>query len=110
MPEAEYADDPTILDAHVLWRRVRPGWWHYDEQLGRYRPNSDSFQDSNDGTPMSVFLAEVSLMLGKGPESCLLSHAGYGLVSITAQDARDAGLGISRAPRPGEEAHAYVFG
>ncbi len=110
MTDADYQDDPTILDEHILWRRIRPGWWHYDDNLGRYRPNSDSFKDSNDGSPMSVFLSEVALAAGQDAQSCLIGHGGYGLVFMTARDVRAAGMGISRAPKPGEEAHAFVFG
>jgi hypothetical protein len=104
-------DDPTIEDAHPLWRRIPPGRWTYDHNLGRARPNSDCFRyspaDPHTGIrhPMSVVLgAEVESV-----EAALGGHADFKLVSFTAARARQLALGAARDPQPDLQAHALVF-
>ena len=74
------------------------------------RPASAAFDDSSDGSPMSVVLESKAIELGRGPNDVLLGHAGFGLVRFQAGIARACGQGIARDPTPDEPAHAVVFG
>jgi hypothetical protein len=99
-----YQDDESIGDDSALWRRIRPDWAIYDENLGRRRPTSQAFQNRGDG--MSVLLgAEV-----ESPEVAVESVPGYGLVSFTAGLVRQLDQLVARDPTPEEAAHALVVG
>jgi len=99
-------DDAAIPDEAVLWRRVPPWHFFYDENLGRVRPSSAAFEDDTDGNPMSVVLAAES----KGSDSVLAGHVGYALAAFTVGLARQCQQGIVRDLLPDEPAHALVFG
>jgi hypothetical protein len=110
MPNAGYANDPTILNPSELWRRIPPRWIVPDENLGGLRPSSAAFDNHSDGSPMSILLADVLAGLGRGPDTVLLGHENYALASITAGLARECGQGVARDPLPEEPAHGLVFG
>src|SRR5882724_4978871 len=110
MSAAEYAKDKTILDEADLYRRIPPNQIVRDENQGILRPSSQAFEDSRDGTPMSVVLADVLSAAGRAPESVLIRLEGFALASITAGLARDCGQGVARDPTDDEPAHALVFG
>jgi hypothetical protein len=110
MSSPEYIDDDTILNEAELYRRVPPQWLVRDENLGTVRPSSQAFQDSPNGSPMSVTLADVLSAAGREPSSVLSGHQGFGLVAITAGLARECQQGIMRDPTEEEPAHALVFG
>lgn len=107
MAGPEYTDDSTIQNNDELWRRIPP--WHLvpDEKLSQRRISSAAFDDSPDGSPMSVVLANES----RGPNSVLRGHEeGFTLASITAGLARECSQGVARKPLTEEPAHAVVFG
>jgi hypothetical protein len=108
MDSTNYEDDPTIADGEILWRRVCPTWIVPDSNLGGRRLSSQAFENSKDGSPMSVFLAALVLRSGRGPAD--LVFPGYGMVSITAGLARVSGQRVCRDPLPEEPAHALVAG
>ena len=110
MSAAEYTDDDTILREVELYRRIPPEWLVRDQNLGIVRPSSQAFQDSRDGTPMSVALSDVLLAAGREPGSVLAGLEGFALASITAGLARECRQGIQRDPIQEEPAHAFVFG
>ena len=105
-----YADDPTIRDDAVLWRRIPP--WHliFDANLRRWRPKSAAFEDHPNGTPMSVYLADMMEATGRGPDDALTGHQAFALAGISAGLARSTGQQVAREPLPGEPAHAVVVG
>lgn len=105
-----YVDDVAIPDSAVLWRRIPPAWVVPDENHGGRRVTSAAFDDSRDGSPLSVLLAYVVFETDRGPENVLCGFAGYGLASITAGDARRCDQGVMATPLPDEPAHASVFG
>jgi hypothetical protein len=105
-----YRDDPSIEDTSALWRRIHPKQVIQDRNLGRWRPSSAAFQDSSNGSPMSVMLAEIVEETGRGPREVLFAHPGYRLASIEAGLARRCEQGVARDPLPIEPAHAVVFG
>jgi hypothetical protein len=106
----QYTDDATITNEAKLWRRVPP--WHFvlDENQGRVRPSKAAFDDDEDGSPMSVVLAEIVVASGRGPSNILIGHAGFALASISAGLVRSKNQGVVKDPRPEEPAHAVVFG
>lgn len=106
MAGPKYTDDQTIQNDDELWRRVPPWWLVSDEMLSQPRISSAAFDDSPNGSPMSVVLANES----RGPESVLEGHKGFALVSITAGLARECSQGVAREPLREEPAHAVVFG
>lgn len=105
-----YRDDPTILDDAALWRRIPPQHFVPDPNLGVVRPSSAAFEDSPDGSPMSVFLAEIVEKTGRKADDTLVGHAGYALSAFTAGLARHCKQGVACDPEPAEPAHAVVFG
>lgn len=108
--ESSYVDGLTIGDDALLWRRVPPKCFIYDENKQSWRPSSAVFDDHPDGSPMSVVLAQEALDAGRNAESILRGHEGFGLVCFTAGLAREQKQGIVRKPLPEEPAHAEVFG
>ena len=103
----DLSDDPTIPDSGELWRRIFPGWWIPDQdEPGHFRLSTQAFEDSKDGTPMSVTLAAES----PGQGFILANFEGYGLASFTAGHARKCDQILQRAPTPEDPAHGYVVG
>jgi len=103
-------DDATIVDASELWRRIHPGWVVPDENTGGMRASSAAFDNSPDGSPTSVLLADIVRGTGRTPGDVIAEFDGYALSSITAGQARGCKQGIARDPLPSEPAHAHVFG
>ncbi len=106
MSAAEDADDLTIPDDAVVWRRVPPYHVIYDDNLGRHRPTSDAFKDDPDGEPMSVALADSC----DEPATVLQGHEGFALAGMTAGFLRQHSQKIVRKPTPEEPWHAVVIG
>jgi hypothetical protein len=110
MADPTYVDDPTIANDANLWRRVPPAWIVRDENRGGYRPSSQAFHDSQDGSPMSVLISETMAADGRGPQDAIADHPGFFLASFTAGEARSLAQGVSRTPTATEPAHGSVFG
>ena len=100
------ADDPTIPDPAKLWRRIFPKWWIQDKNTGGNRLSTQAFEDSKNGTPMSVTIAAES----PGQDQMLARYEGYGLASLIAADARKCAQALQRAPTSEDPAHTYVVG
>ena len=105
-----YVDDKTISNDADLWRRIHPAWAVSDENRGGWRVSSAAFDDSRDGSPLSVLLAEIVRATGRVPADVVARFEGHGLASFTAGIARARDQGIARSPTPDEPAHASVFG
>jgi len=104
---AEYEDDPTVPDDEILYRRVRREQWHWAEG----RPQSGAFDDSPDGSPMSVALHSLMIAANMKPEDLLDGHPEFGLVKFTAELARSLSLAVTaNPPIAGEPAHGWVAG
>src|SRR5262245_34131208 len=103
-------DDTSISDAALLWRRIPPWHFIYDQNSQRWRPSSAAFADDPDGGPMSVVLADAILAAGRTAVSVLTGHDGYGLVAVPVSLVRECSQGVVRDPLPQEPAHAFVFG
>jgi len=110
MENHEYIDDPAIPNSEDLWRRIHPLWAVPDNNSGGWRVSSAAFDDSTDGSPLSVLLATVVAKTHRTADDVITHYAGYFLASITAGTAREYGQGIDPTPTPDEPAHASVFG
>jgi len=102
-PAASFVDDQTVADADELWRRIPPDQWKPEGD--GFRVSSGAFQDSSDGTPMSVSLGKDNT-----PQNVLADHPGCCLAAVLAGEARAVKQGISRAPTEKDPHHTYVFG
>jgi hypothetical protein len=67
---------------------------------------SPAFDNSPDGSGTSVDIVEA---IGQY-EKTLQGHEGFGLVCLTVEQIRSVGLGIKRAPIPGNPQHAILLG
>jgi hypothetical protein len=106
-----YQDDPNISDDVRLFRRLPREWVIRDDNLNCFRPSSQAFNDSQDGSPMSVFREDVLISEHREPTSVLTgTYSGYGLAFLRAGVVRENGQGVAPDPLPDETAHALVFG
>ena len=106
------ADDLTIPDSAILWRRVRYDQTSFDHDQRRLRPSSKAFQDVEQGgvKALSVFLAEIEHAAGHTAGDILRNHPDFGLVAVTAGVMRACGLTIVRNPTQENPGHAHVVG
>jgi hypothetical protein len=91
MPAPE--DDPVAIPNETrLFRRISPSMIVYDSNLGERRPTSQNFQDSTDGTPMSVYAENLAKAHGESPEHFLQGRwSAWYLVAVTAGRMRELG-------------------
>ena len=106
---SEPSDDRTIVNVAVLWRRIHPRWIVSSEDEGG-RVSSAAFDNSPDGSPTSVLLADIVAQTGRSAIQILAEFPGYALASLAAGQARSCRQGIARDPLSEESAHAIVFG
>lgn len=107
MPGSEHADDATIEDGNLLWRRVpdSPSFLTFDRSLGHHRVASSAFDDDRDDDPMSVFVARATSL-----EIVLHGHEEFGVVAFSAGFARSQGQAIYFSPDDGPQGHAKDAG
>lgn len=103
-------DDATIADDSELWRRIHPDWIVPNQNIHGLRVSSAAFDNSKDGSPTSVLMADLVQETGRDAQNVLAGFEGYALASITAGQARHCNQGVARDPLPEEPAHAYIFG
>lgn len=117
-PSSVYDDDPTIGDDELLYRMVTRANTNYENDVA-VRGATNAFQDISPdrldqvGTPavaVSVFL-ESELSASGLSSVDLVERWGkeYGVVSVTACDARQQDQGIVRWPTDDQPAHAMIF-
>jgi hypothetical protein len=108
--EIVFEDDPSIEADDPVWRRIPPGWWTFDHNVGRVRPASGCFQYSTDKETGKKHPMSVTLGKGLTPEKALAGqHKGFKLVGWTAGYLRSLELGVSRQDMPDIIAHGLVF-
>jgi hypothetical protein len=105
-----YEDDLSIGNDVRLFRRIHPSCIVMDENLNCLRPSSQAFNDSQDGTPMSVNREDILKQENRDPASLLTGFNEWGLAALTAGRMRENGQGIGPDPLPDERSHALVFG
>jgi hypothetical protein len=64
-------DDPSIGPDTVLWRRIPPEWIVPHADGKGLRISSAAFDDSKDGDPMSVYIADVVEATGGSVDTVL---------------------------------------
>lgn len=99
-----------IANETVLLRRVHPNWFAGE---GANRTiTSQAFQDSADGTSMSMHVERRLIDAGLTAFAALDGFDGYGLVSLTAGQLRAEGFTIEWDPDDGDgprgQAHVVV--
>ena len=96
-------DDKTIDNDTLLYRRVmnqpnppvRQIVWDGNKRC--WRPSSVAFTD-NRGSPMSIAIGDTLEKEGLEPDSVLIGHENFSLVSFPAKIPRDKKLGVIRKP------------
>src|SRR5260370_18038585 len=106
----KFPDDPSILGATDLLRRIPPQHFYFDQNLNRLRPSSAAFEDDGDGDPMSVYLSSVLTAETREPSTVLAGHEGYALASITAALPREHLQTCHLHPLPEQATHAFGGG
>lgn len=111
----EEADDPRIAGQAELWRRINPdgNWIKFDKNLGRWRPTSIAFRNSDD-LRLSVYIAQIALHTGRTRETALGDYPAYGIAAFPAALARESGQSICFDPALEDGrvdfAHAHIVG
>ena len=103
-PGDVYDHDETISPETKVLRRIPPD--KIVEGDPNQRPQSGNFSNHRNGTGTSVSI----WVEGTDPLNLLAEHEGFGVVSLTVRDIRDAGLGIIRAQSPDDPHHAHIQG
>ncbi|MEE8435807.1 MAG: hypothetical protein V3S64_13570 [bacterium] len=104
-------DDPTIKDDWMLYRRIVSDWFVPDPKTpsGR-RITSQAFNDSSDGTSMSIQIEQEMENFGLTIEDILKNYPDLGLASFSAGFARSQKQGVIRKPLDMDPAHGEVVG
>jgi len=105
-----YEDDLSIRDHIRLFRRIHPDWIVWDENLNCYRPSSQAFNDSKDGSPMSVHREDILEGENREPGIVLAGFNDWALAALSAGTLRQNKQGIASDPLPDDRSHALVFG
>jgi hypothetical protein len=105
MPGRVFQDDPSILAAEVLFRRIPRSWVNWDE-AGNPSISSAAFKDEE----LSIYIESVMTAEHRPPTDAIRNYFGYGLASITAAQARDQNQAVARDPEESEPAHGVVYG
>jgi hypothetical protein len=110
-------DDPkTIPNETRLFRRINPVYTVYDSNRKERRPTSQNFQDSRDGSPMSVFAENIAIAHGEVPAGFLRSRwAEWFLAAVPAGWMRENGQKVypdpyNQDPDDSFASHAAVEG
>lgn len=93
-----------------MLRRVPPKQFIFDQNMGRLRPSSATFEDDDDGSPMSMYRRTVIDATGGNVERVMVGHVGYGLVGLSAGDLRSRDQTVHSDPLNNEPAHAVICG
>src|SRR5690349_7892727 len=110
-------DDPaSIPDETRLFRRISPYWVVYDKNRKERRPTSQNFDDSQDGTPMSVYAENIAIAHGEKPDDFLKGHwSAYFLAAVRAGSMRQQGQRVypdphNQDPDDSHPSHSAVAG
>lgn len=101
----------TVADEVLLYRRVHPDRTRLDERRGCNRLASAAFTEASH--EVSIDLGDALKANGRTPESTLDGFSvddGWGLVQISAGDARAAGAMVCRNPLDDNPCHGLVVG
>ncbi len=110
---ARSRDDPLAIPNDTkLFRRIDPTQIVYDANRRERRPSSQNFQDSQDGSPMSVFAENIASANGESPTDFLKGRwESFYLAAVTAGWMRECGQDVYPDPDnqdPGDRFHSHV--
>jgi hypothetical protein len=105
-----FPDDATIDNGVELLRRIPPGHFHFDDNLGRWRPSSAAFEDDDDGDPMSVYRRDIIEVDCGTTRRIMVGHEGYALASLTAGQIRSKEQTVHPDPLSSEPSHTQICG
>lgn len=105
-----YVDDPQIGNTASLLRRVP--WWHivWDNNTKKWRASSAAFENSDDGSPMSVRVRPLLEEMGLDLASVLADYPDFGLAEFPAGEARAKQQVVALQEVHDEPAHGAVAG
>jgi hypothetical protein len=106
--DGEVPDDSTIANECRLFRRISAQYVTAEGE--HFRISSQAFNNSSDGSGMSVWLEDTMQELGLSPADALVGHDHTWLVALTAGNMRHERQGVVRTPEPAEPAHGEVLG
>jgi serine/threonine protein kinase HipA of HipAB toxin-antitoxin module len=95
-----HADDLTIPDEEVLWRRISPESFREDPQTGIIRASDSAFRTGS----LSVHIASLA-----DKKTILEKYPTERLTAFTAGAARKNGCIVMRAPEVDDPSHALVL-
>ena len=117
-PGGIYEDDLSIPDEELLYRLIRAPNTRFESGIAT-GPQSNAFQDAPAlriaelGVPavaVSIYLESEMTKTGMTPRGLVDRwDSTYGVASLTAGEARAAGQGIVRWPKPLEPEHGMIF-
>lgn len=110
-------DDPVrIPNGTRLFRRIDPTMIVFDKDRKELRPTSQNFQNSKDGTPMSVFAENVAIEHGETANDFLRGMwSGWYLVAVPSEWMRQNNQKVyldpaNQDPEDWHPSHAAVAG
>ena len=107
MADPPFVDDATISDDDHVLRRIPKNQRVTDPKVpGGIRPSSGAFDDSSDGSPLSMTLASECV----DPASLIEGFEEAGVVRVSVRELRALGQGFVRDPTDDDPAHVLVFG
>jgi hypothetical protein len=103
-------DDPANIPGHwSLLRHVHPEQWAPSDPKGSFRPHSNAFTFSSEGSrSMSVDVEQPMLNDGLPPTHYAF-RAGKGVVRVTVAKARELDLLVGPEPIPGNPHHGGIW-
>jgi len=96
------ADDPSIDDNVLLWRRVHPTQIDLHPETRQPDVSSGAFSTREE---LSVAIASETTLA-----AFIANNSEHSVVEFTAGSARSAGCTVVRDPLPNDPAHALVCG
>jgi len=99
MSPTQWADDSTISDDALLWRRIAPGNIRVNPQTGHETVSSAAFRTQQ----MSVHIASLT-----NTQNVLTNYPNDRLAQFRAGDARAVGCFVVRDPLQNDPSHALV--
>jgi len=100
-----FADDPTIGDNEIIWRRIHQSQVVEDNNLKRKRPSTGGFDNGRD-IPLSVYIASQA----QSPQVVMQGAKEKYLVALTVGFIRQLPLGIMCDSSSGGPGHVLLIG
>lgn len=103
--------DSSVAPEHHVWRRIPADQWQLRD--GELRPISGTFQNSSDGSGMSIHLSEIAHVHSLEPRDLLPGNKfakDFGMVDLAASALYNDSQVIIPDPLHNDPSHANVIG